>query len=545
MEANIDMNSNRVINLPTPISASDAVRLIDLQSAQLPSVSVLGLANVSLDNVTPITGRMSLGFGDSVSVMDYGAVGDGVTNDGPAFALASMSLKPVFVPWTSTGYNTGTTQIEVHTGQVFWSDKETKILSKVTGTNGCFLLSGYDQLSGIENFEIDMTGSGISSAAIKFNTDVAVVWRTYVNNVRIKNHYNGIIGTTGHYIVDNRFNNVTFTYSKGPSVYIPWSQGFQRWFDINIDDTLAWTGAYATNWTSFEYIKFAGVELYRVDNTGQGSVLGAGAAYNANVKAYRFLGTGAPVFNAFVWFDRVRSESSTGVGFDIDDINFIHMHWVEVFTPIGEAINIAGSSIIIGNDVYVRGSRDQVGTVASNHGLTFSSTNTVSMSNVGSEYCTGDSIRLIDSSNVYISAVRCNFNIGWDIIESGTSNNNNFSLCSLSGTGLGKSSLVGATTHIIEVPGGLANANTWTGINNFSQSVRVNNTIVLGSRVTGFTNMTGTTSKAALATYTAGTASVGYVQAELQAVMTALQALSQRVKAHDDAMYTSHGLIGA
>jgi hypothetical protein len=67
---------------------------------------------------------------------------------------------------------------------------------------------------------------------------------------------------------------------------------------------------------------------------------------------------------------------------------------------------------------------------------------------------------------------------------------------------------------------------------------------VVGARETGFTAMTGTAEKGALATYAAGTASGTYVSSELQSVMTALQANSRRLKAIEDALF-AHGLIGA
>jgi hypothetical protein len=67
---------------------------------------------------------------------------------------------------------------------------------------------------------------------------------------------------------------------------------------------------------------------------------------------------------------------------------------------------------------------------------------------------------------------------------------------------------------------------------------------VLGPRVQGFTQMTGTASKGALATYDAPTISGTYSQSEVQALANAVQALSRRLKAHEDAMF-NHGQIGA
>lgn len=64
----------------------------------------------------------------------------------------------------------------------------------------------------------------------------------------------------------------------------------------------------------------------------------------------------------------------------------------------------------------------------------------------------------------------------------------------------------------------------------------------VGGPDTGFTQMTGTALKTALATY-AGAAHTGaYVQATIQALDDAVKNLSQRVKAHEDAMFTQRDL---
>lgn len=72
----------------------------------------------------------------------------------------------------------------------------------------------------------------------------------------------------------------------------------------------------------------------------------------------------------------------------------------------------------------------------------------------------------------------------------------------------------------------------------------VNGVKVVGARDTGWTAMTGTGSKAALAAAAAGTASAAYVQAELQGALNRIAALEARLRSLDAALIT-HGLIGA
>ena len=81
------------------------------------------------------------------------------------------------------------------------------------------------------------------------------------------------------------------------------------------------------------------------------------------------------------------------------------------------------------------------------------------------------------------------------------------------------------------------------GVDMSSGDIRVNGTKVIGAQNTGWTADTGTAKKTANATYS-GTASAGYVQAEMTGVMNALQDATQTIKALKDAAIT-HGWIGA
>lgn len=73
---------------------------------------------------------------------------------------------------------------------------------------------------------------------------------------------------------------------------------------------------------------------------------------------------------------------------------------------------------------------------------------------------------------------------------------------------------------------------------------KINAVQVVGPRITGWTASTGTPSRGAFAAAAAGTASVGYVQAELQGALNRIAALEARVIALEADLRT-HGLIGA
>lgn len=75
-----------------------------------------------------------------------------------------------------------------------------------------------------------------------------------------------------------------------------------------------------------------------------------------------------------------------------------------------------------------------------------------------------------------------------------------------------------------------------------TRALQVGADVVVGARNTGWTAMTGTATKTALATYTAPVVSNPPTQAEMQALADHVQALSRRIMALDGAL-RAHGLI--
>lgn len=108
MAADLDMNSNRVINLPAPISDNEPARLVDLQQAVIDASSIGVIPDGSITNAKLSSmaryrtkARTTLGSGapeDLTSLQmktvlgleptawDYGMLGDGSTNDTTASA---------------------------------------------------------------------------------------------------------------------------------------------------------------------------------------------------------------------------------------------------------------------------------------------------------------------------------------------------------------------------------------------------------------------------------------------------------------------------
>lgn len=134
------------------------------------------------------------------------------------------------------------------------------------------------------------------------------------------------------------------------------------------------------------------------------------------------------------------------------------------------------------------------------------------------------------------------YRYGFMTSEATFSNNNVFIMAT------GQNIRWGNITTGVKVTGGTNNMAVGNGFINITDpvsdtAIQVSSVKVLGARKTGWTADTGTAKRTANTTYS-GTAEVSYTQATIQALMDAVAANSQTIKALKDDMI-SHGLIGA
>lgn len=121
-----------------------------------------GTTNDSLVVADPSTGvlkrinksRLGIPSSSVANVRDYGAVGDGVTNDGAAFTAAIATGKDVYVPASSAGYALAAT-LTLQSGQAIFGDgANSKIVYQNPYATGFYMIKcvGFNNVSNLQFF---------------------------------------------------------------------------------------------------------------------------------------------------------------------------------------------------------------------------------------------------------------------------------------------------------------------------------------------------------------------------------------------------------
>lgn len=222
--------SDGVLDMTTPNTADRLGKYLAFDSLGLPVVSAgtgndsalrTDLANASAVSAgSRLSGFRQTGTGatartvdaklkDTVSVKDFGAVGDGVTNDTAAINAALATKKSVYFP-SGTYMTTGghvISYVDETTDQTIFGDAAfSTIIKKISGTSAVFDFRQYVH-SSIKDLTID--GSSLAG--------VAVMWRSHnsiIDHIIIKNVADYAIWVSGSNLC-NYYNISTSVCSGG------------------------------------------------------------------------------------------------------------------------------------------------------------------------------------------------------------------------------------------------------------------------------------------------------------------------------------------
>lgn len=380
---------------------------------------------------------------ERVTVTDFGAVGDGVTDDSTAFTRALAAGQTVIVPYKSSGYNLGATTFTVANGQRIIGENFVKLTSTTTGA--LFAVSAWSgpfiPYTEIKGFTIDMTSAGSSSTAIRHKTGSGNVYRVIVEDCI----FQGVVEAIGdeshasNYVVDCQYKNITCWFTRGRQLYLRRSRGFMLVRDFLVDHTQNST---AVTWRGVQLEDFIGLELERVDVVGP---IIPTPTYQANCEGIYIHGTTG---KSSVSLRRCSCDNTMASAMLLDTINELFLDDVRGYQCLGNQITISNCNRVYGSNVLTHGAVGVTGAGAGASGLIIDTCTDVKLSNVHTESCTAHGLSIATSTDVQISNFTSKSNTSYGVIETGTSDRNIISNGYISGNGANWS-FVGANSCFI------------------------------------------------------------------------------------------------
>jgi len=229
MSATLDMNSNRIINLPAPQSNSDAARYADVlggittTDAILPTQSGNTQRFLSTDGTnwvfkdiiddetlyqSPVTGTVDRTLlsrlQDRYSVMDFGAVGDGVADDTAAVLACIAASGVAYFPRGT--YNISSLSLST-SALLFGESAELVTLRPTSSTGSLSFISTTASGLGIRDLTIDL-----------LNTD-----NTIANGFISGRKAISCVGTSGSYLTGINISDVRIKNCGESGVYLKWT----------------------------------------------------------------------------------------------------------------------------------------------------------------------------------------------------------------------------------------------------------------------------------------------------------------------------------
>lgn len=350
---------------------------------------------------------------ESVSVLDFGAKGDGVTDDSAAFTAALAASNHVIVPFTSAGYVIA--NVDINDGKRIIG--ESRVLLKCTGTT-CFNVKCYseNQPAEISGFTINMNGAASGSVAILFKTSARVVYNFRSKDMCFMYCYGAYSDevTASSYVVDALFEDINCLYTKGRQVTFNRSRGFLTLRDFRIDHTyntwpVTWGGLYAAD--------IIGIELEKFDVVGP--VSSRTPPVYQNTWGVQIIGSGDG--KASIWLRRVLIDNTMGNGLLISEVFNVFGVDVTVYQNLGANIlleRVTDSQFV---NVKSYGGVGLTGAQTGSAGITVNACKCITFSSVSCLFNTGNGITINNSEDIHVAGAYFKNNLGSGVSIIGTS----------------------------------------------------------------------------------------------------------------------------
>ncbi len=331
----------------------------------------------------------------TVNVLDFGAKGDGATDDALAFLLAIVAGDKIIVPSTETGYLINNS-IVVNKPVKIVGDHKVFIQADRT----LFYITSSDvEISG---FEIDMNSSGPGTAAFYLDSSVSKLDRIYLSSTEIHNAYHSVLDA---------------------------NHPINKIVNLHLTDMISWTGK-DTQYLLKDAFAFLELQDVTVDNTSnvlpgigypsisisnnEGAILKDVHILGLNAGGYEFKNSDA------IWISRCSADTTAGIGFNFEDTDYVYI------SDSVASLNTHGGASFIGSDFvqlsnFVAAGRNGIpGALAAAHGVNFVGSTNIQSSNLSARNNTGIEVIVNGSNLVRISNFLAPNNLLGNVLEVGS-----------------------------------------------------------------------------------------------------------------------------
>lgn len=287
-------------------SASSAASAVAALSTDLADTSNVAKGDALIGFKQPLTGGVARSLHAKmtdlwVTPQDFGAVGDGATDDRAAFLAAINTGRPVYVPPTTNGYKIST-RLTLPAGTTIFGDwKKTKLVA-AAGMNGDWMFEITGSEVTVEGLKLDFTATAAGAGGFLFRTDQASMERIFIRDVEtisastfaLDSYHATNIGVTW------QFQRCVARLHRGVGINFQQAFAYLLVEDVTID----YVGSASRNFQAFQLRNNQGSFWNRVDVTG------------GQVDATTTSNDGFFFYNCIaVWMSNCMADTVGGIGF--------------------------------------------------------------------------------------------------------------------------------------------------------------------------------------------------------------------------------------
>jgi len=358
-----------------PIAPSGYTKTADLASLLANKGS--GLVGFSPSVAYPVS-TVGSKLQDMVSVKDFGAVGNGSTDDTNAFQNAINTGKQVFVPYSALGYVVGGL-IASTSGGLIGEDERTKIILKAATTNWLTLRTSNFSVGNL----LFTSGANCTGSLIYLDTNAGSYEKHRIFNIvtdQLAAPFFKDANAAGSY--DELYIwNITLQRHANQAVVM--RDGFAYLFITELTVDLA--SSTSPNWTFIDVQNSQGLTLERVEIEGSAFVGATNAAQ---------IGIDIRTCSA-IWLRRCFVDTTGGKGIYISGCAYVHIMDTVVSLCDGNAVEISATTIIQSDKLLIIGRNQLASKTATIHGLLLTNgCGSANFTNTFSGYNTGDGIKV-------------------------------------------------------------------------------------------------------------------------------------------------------